>query len=108
MIPVLMYHQIGTPDRENRFKGQYTPEKMFARQMKYLFEHGYQTISLRDLISYAKQPTPAKDKKICITFDDGYESVYTHGFGVLQKYNFTVVRTKNPLSKELLEKGGPV
>ncbi len=81
---------------------------MFVRQMKYLFEHGYQTISLRDLVSCAKQPTPAKDKKICITFDDGYESVYTHGFGVLQKYNFTVVRTKNPLSKELLEKGGPV
>ena len=91
MIPILMYHRIGTPDRKNRFKGQYTPEKMFARQMKYLFEHGYQTIPLRDLINYAKQPTPAKAKKICITFDDGYESVYTRAFGVLHKYNFTAV-----------------
>jgi peptidoglycan/xylan/chitin deacetylase (PgdA/CDA1 family) len=91
MIPVLMYHRIGTPARENRFKGQYTPEKMFARQMKYLFDHGYQTISLRDLISYAMLPAPAGDKKICITFDDGYESVYTYGFSVLQKYNFTAV-----------------
>ncbi len=91
MIPILMYHQLGVPDRKNRKKSQYTPEKMFARQMKYLFEHGYQSISLRDLIDSAKQPTPAGDKRICITFDDGYESVYTHGFGILQKYNFTAV-----------------
>jgi len=91
MIPVLMYHRIGTPGRKNKCKGQYTPEKMFARQMKYLFEHNYQTIFLRDLINYAEHPVPAKSKKICITFDDGYESVYTHAFPVLQKYNFTAV-----------------
>jgi len=91
MIPILMYHRIGAPPRKSRFKGQYTPEKMFARQMKYLFEHGYRTISLKDLISSAEQPTQAGDKRICINFDDGYESFYTHGFGVLQKYNFTAV-----------------
>ncbi len=91
MIPILMYHRIGTPARKNRFKGQYTPEKMFARQMKYLFEHGYKALSVRDLISYAKQQAQPGDKRICITFDDGYESVYTHAFGVLQKYNFTAV-----------------
>ncbi|MHC4805775.1 MAG: polysaccharide deacetylase family protein [Planctomycetota bacterium] len=34
---------------------------------------------------------PDKAKKICITFDDGYESVYTRAFGVLQKYHFTTV-----------------
>ena len=91
MIPILMYHQLGVPDRKNRKKGQYTPEKMFAGQMKYLFKHGYQTVSVRDLINYAEQQIPAKDKKICITFDDGYESFYTHGFPVLQKYNFTAI-----------------
>ena len=91
MIPILMYHRIGAPARKSRFKGQYTPEKMFARQMKYLFEHGYKTISVRDLMNSAKQPAQLRDKKICITFDDGYESVYTHAFGVLQKYNFTAV-----------------
>jgi len=86
-----MYHQLGVPDRKNRKKSQYTPQKMFARQMKYLFKHGYQTVSVRDLINYTEQQIPAKDKKICITFDDGYESFYTHGFGVLQKYNFTAI-----------------
>lgn len=91
MIPILMYHRIGTPVCRNRFKAQYTPEKMFSRQMKYLFEHGYQTISVRDLISSAEQPAPARDKRICITFDDGYESVYTYAFPVLQRYNFTAV-----------------
>ena len=55
MIPILMYHRIGSPDRKNRSKGQYTPPKMFARQIKYLFEHGYQTVSIRDLINYDEQ-----------------------------------------------------
>jgi peptidoglycan/xylan/chitin deacetylase (PgdA/CDA1 family) len=64
---------------------------MFARQMKYLFKHGYQTVSVSDLINYAEQQTPAKDKKICITFDDGYESFYTYGFPILRKYNFTAI-----------------
>jgi len=91
MIPILMYHRLGAPDRKNRFRSQYTPPKMFARQMKYLFKHGYQTVSVRDLINYAEQQIPAKDKKICITFDDGYESFYTYGFPVLQKYNFTAI-----------------
>jgi len=91
MIPILMYHRLGAPDRKNRFRSQYTPPKMFARQMKYLFKHGYQTISVRDLINYVEQQIPANDKKICITFDDGYESFYTYGFPILQKYNFTAI-----------------
>ena len=91
MIPILMYHRLGTPDRKNRFRSQYTPPKMFARQMKYLFKHGYQTVSVKDLINYAEQQIPAKDKKICITFDDGYESFYIYGFPILRKYNFTAI-----------------
>jgi len=91
MIPILMYHRLGTPDRKNRFRSQYTPPKMFARQMKYLFKHGYQTVSVRDLINYAGQQMPAEDKKICITFDDGYESFYTYGFPILREYNFTAI-----------------
>lgn len=92
MIPILMYHQIGAvPCRGNKFRNQYVPPKMFARQMKYLFKHGYQTVSVRDLINYTEQQMSAKDKKICITFDDGYESFYTYGFPILRKYNFTAI-----------------
>ena len=92
MIPILMYHRLGAvPCRSNKFRNQYVPPKMFARQMKYLFKHGYQTISAKDLINYTEQQMLVKDKKICITFDDGYESFYTYGFPVLQKYNFTVI-----------------
>ena len=92
MIPILMYHRLGAvPYRGNRFRNQYVPPKMFARQMKYLFKHGYQTLSAKGLINYTKQQTPVNDKKICITFDDGYESFYTYGFPVLQKYNFTAI-----------------
>lgn len=91
MIPILMYHRIGAAEGGNRLKGQYTPAKLFARQIKYLFEHSYQTVSIRDLINYAGQQMRARDKKVCITFDDGYESFYTHAFPVLQRYNFTAV-----------------
>ena len=92
MIPILMYHRLGAvPCRGSKFRNQYVPPKMFARQMKYLFKHGYQTVSVRDLINYAEQQIPAKDKKICITFDDGYESFYIYGFPILRKYNFTAI-----------------
>jgi len=92
MIPILMYHRLGAvPCRGNKFRNQYVPPKMFARQMKYLFKHGYQTVSVRDLINCAEQQIPAKDKKICITFDDGYKSFYIYGFPILRKYNFTAI-----------------
>ena len=92
MIPILMYHRLGNvPRRGNKFRNQYVRPKMFARQMKYLFKHGYQTVSVRDLINYAEQQIPAEDKKICITFDDGYESFYRYAFPILRKYNFTAV-----------------
>ena len=92
MIPILMYHRLGAvPCRGNKFRNQYVPPKMFARQMEYLFKHGYQTVSVRDLINCAEQQIPAKNKKICITFDDGYENFYHYGFPILQKYNFTAI-----------------
>ncbi len=81
-IPILAYHKI-----HNNFDlgiTRISPDQ-FENQIKYLFQSGFQTISLYE---YIKNKT-YDEKKIIITFDDGYESVFEHAFPVLSKYKFT-------------------
>ena len=90
-LPVLVYHKIG-----NRFEWGITRQKVrqFEEQMKYLKEEGYQSIRVSQglLESDSMNRMSTKDsKRILITFDDGYESVYSFAFPILERYGFTAL-----------------
>ncbi len=91
MIPVLMYHRIGTPSKTNTSKGQYVPVRLFRRQMAYLYEHGYRTIKTDDFLHIKEDNNAENNKLICLTFDDAYKSMYDHAFPILQEYGFTAI-----------------
>jgi len=77
-VPVLMYHHVA-PDRE------VTPEG-FDRQMAWLKQEGFTTLTCDGLRAHLLGETPAPEKAVVITFDDGYADNWVHAFPVLRKY----------------------
>lgn len=83
-VPILAYHMV-QPNFDlgiTRVK----PEQ-FEKQIKYLYNSGYQTISVCEYIEYIEQKN-LNSKYVIITFDDAYTSVYEFAFPILKKYHF--------------------
>lgn len=88
-LPVLMYHSV--LDNPNRV-GKYVilPSEL-EKDLEYLKDRGYQTVTVQDLITYKEQDVPLPQKPIMLTFDDGYYNNYTYLFPLLKKYNMKAV-----------------
>ncbi len=88
-LPVLMYHHML---KEESRHGSYvvSPEE-FERDLIYIKEKKYTTVTLKQVEEYVTLGTPLPEKPILITFDDGYESTYAYAFPLLKKYNMTAV-----------------
>jgi len=82
-VPVLNYHQIN--DRDNNALTVHTDQ--FEKQMKYLHDNGYTTITPAEMMDAWQNGTPLPEKPVIITFDDGYIDNYKNAYPVLQKYN---------------------
>ncbi|MFI5387356.1 MAG: polysaccharide deacetylase family protein [Fimbriimonadales bacterium] len=86
--PILMYHRIGIPKQGSIVSGQYVSSDLFEKQLRFLARRGYKPMSLTNFVASLRQPEDCL-KPIAITFDDGYESVYTHGLPVLTRHAMT-------------------
>ena len=84
-LPIIMYHHISKSSaRLNDFT--ISPEQ-FEKDMLYLKENGYETISVNQLLNYVYKNEPLPEKPIMITFDDGHESFYEYIYPMLKQYN---------------------
>ncbi|MDQ1282071.1 MAG: hypothetical protein QG630_422 [Patescibacteria group bacterium] len=94
-IKILMfgYHQIREVKSSDgpKTKKFITSPEIFEKEMKFLSDKGYHTITTTDYINYLKTGKADFDlnKSFILTFDDGYASQYTNAFPILKKYNFT-------------------
>lgn len=88
-LPILMYHSLL---KDSNMQGTYviSPED-FERDIKYLSENGYSSVTFQDLTEYVKNGSPLPEKPIMITFDDGYYNNYLYAMPILKKYGFTAV-----------------
>ncbi len=84
LVPILVYHKV---DPRLEWGITRLSPSRFARQMEFLAQSGYQTISFREL--FQKSFTNPNQKKIILTFDDAYQSIYQYAFPILKKYQFT-------------------
>ena len=84
-VPILLYHHLD-PDQPNS-STSLQPD-VFERQMRFLKENGFQTVTFDDLIAFEEQGVPLPERPVIVTFDDGYESNYTYAFPVLEELDF--------------------
>jgi peptidoglycan/xylan/chitin deacetylase (PgdA/CDA1 family) len=102
-VPVLCYHYIRPPGGPIQFLRVFgyvvlslpllddselwkVTRGGFERQMRYLVERGYHTVTLDDLHDWQMGRRELPAKSIVLTFDDGEESAYKYAFPVLKKY----------------------
>jgi len=85
-LPILMYHFIV----ENKGEHHISPEE-FERDLIFLQENGYNTISMSELISFVYDYQPLPPNPVMLTFDDGYYNNYANAFPLLQEYNMKAV-----------------
>jgi len=85
--PILLYHRFGPVAADSMT----VTTAVFESQLKYLRDHGYAVIRLRQLVDYylgKKETLPSLS--LVITVDDGHKSVYTDLFPLLKKYRIPV------------------
>lgn len=88
-LPVLMYHYVRTvTDPRDRlgYNLSVTPQD-FERQMRYLAEHGFTTVTPDDLTAAFLGRRTLPEKSLLLTFDDGYADFYEQAFPIFKKYN---------------------
>ncbi len=92
-VPILYYHYIANnpnPADKARDSLSVTPPR-FEEQMDYLSKNGYTPITLDTMVAALKGQATLPAKPIVLTFDDGYQDLFTVAFPILQKYNFHAV-----------------
>ena len=83
LLPVLMYHDI----REDEFfKPNSISLNRLNLQLEYLCNNNYNTISIKQLLDHLYKGIPLPLKPVLITFDDGYKSIATYLYPLLQKH----------------------
>jgi peptidoglycan/xylan/chitin deacetylase (PgdA/CDA1 family) len=80
-LPLLTYHKVGPRPRGVRLKGLYVSPRLFARQMAELGENRFLNASLDEVAKRAGH----LQRRIVITFDDGWRNVFEHALEPLAK-----------------------
>jgi peptidoglycan/xylan/chitin deacetylase (PgdA/CDA1 family) len=87
-IPVLAYHSVD----DNRTCPFSVSREKFQRQIRYLRDSGYQSISLRELVAYVEGAHNRVGRKsIILTFDDGFENFDSKVLPILKRYGYSGV-----------------
>lgn len=78
---VFLYHRMGYPKWSSLVAGQYVAPKLFTSELNYFSARGWKPVSLDEIV----QTQCAEDSadKYCVTFDDGYLSVYEHAYPIM-------------------------
>jgi len=79
-VPILTYHKI-----QPKFSVASVTPKQFDRQMALLASMGYRSMSLEEYLAGSGD----EGKRVVITFDDAYASVYDTAYPILRRYGFT-------------------
>lgn len=83
-LPILTYHSLDSSGSVIS-----TAPTIFRKQMAWLHQKGFQTLSLAEAARLVRVGQPFRERTCVVTFDDGYETVYRDAFPVLQEFGFT-------------------
>lgn len=86
---ILMYHSL-LEDPARTGKYVVTPDE-FERDLIYLKEHGYTTITAAQAAAHVYDGAPLPPKPVMLTFDDGYYNNYLYALPLLKKHGMNAV-----------------
>ena len=83
---ILVYHRFGPTVADSMTVT--TP--IFASQLRYLHDHGYTIVPLRDVVNFAAGRGDLPPRAVAITADDGHRSVFTDMKPLVEQYRIPV------------------
>ncbi len=84
---VLMYHNVGTPRKDDEMRGLHVTPRMFRFQMWYLKAAGFRVVSLDEILGLI-EGAGRGERLVALTFDDGYADFYEHAYPALKKHRY--------------------
>lgn len=88
-LPVIMYHSV-LKDEAQAGKYVISPSTLEA-DLNYLESHGYETVTVADLVRYVDELGELPEKPVMITFDDGHYNNYLYAYPLLKKHGMRAV-----------------
>lgn len=85
-LPILAYHKVA--DVPSPCDSAWITLRVFSQQMAALHNYGYTTVSFMDIVNFNKKSMPLPSRPIILTFDDGYECIYSLVRPILNKFGF--------------------
>jgi biofilm PGA synthesis lipoprotein PgaB len=82
-LTVISYHEIEEP-AEALIPDYAVSPTMFVRHIDWLRNNGFVFVSVDQVLAAKRGETPLPPKAVLLTFDDGYQSVYTHAWPLLR------------------------
>ncbi|MGI4866273.1 MAG: polysaccharide deacetylase family protein [Janthinobacterium lividum] len=89
MVSILMYHAL-VERHEPYMAAVHVEQARFIEQMAWLAASGHQVLPLAEALATLRQPAARQGGRsvVALTFDDGYQSLYTHARPILQQHGF--------------------
>lgn len=90
-IVILGYHGVVSDDEKNTLKAddKYTLSvSQFRTHMQYLYENGYKTLSMQELLDYCDGKIEDVKKTVLLTFDDGYKNFNEVVKPIIEEFGF--------------------
>src|SRR5262245_3857846 len=87
---VLLYHRVVSPET---YAGLHGAERIFSigedrfeQQLAWLRSAGYTVVELEQVVRALERGERLPERAVCITFDDGCESVYRNALPLLKRH----------------------
>lgn len=88
-LPVIMYHSV--VDDVSQVSDYVVTPDIVESDLKYLKSHGYETVTIQDLLDYIQGDTPLPEKPVMVTADDGFYNNSCYLIPLLQKYGYSAI-----------------
>jgi len=86
-VPIIMYHSLAGAGGS----GTSIDGVQFEADLQYLQEHGYEAVTLSQLVDFVHHGDPLPEQPVVLTFDDGYWNNYSIGLPLAREYNMPFV-----------------
>jgi peptidoglycan/xylan/chitin deacetylase (PgdA/CDA1 family) len=91
IVPVLMFHSVGVPDRRWTFSYLSQPVAEFEAVLALIAKYGFRTVGLEELFRHMQGEEILADDCVVLTFDDGYLDNWTHAVPLLRRHGMRAV-----------------